>query len=150
MKVISHPNGFLRITFSCGADGSQDRLHVWGVSGYEDGDIHQHGSDFTSKIIEGVMMEELYEVVDDQHGDYERWTVECRVDNTGNYHVDEFAPRVRCRALVKEVLIHKPGETYTRAGSHLHKVIAVKAPLITRSSVGPKYLQGHSMLRKLA
>ena len=38
MKVISHPNGFLRITFSNEADGSQDRLHVWDVSGYEDGD----------------------------------------------------------------------------------------------------------------
>jgi hypothetical protein len=149
MKVISHPNGFLRVTFSSEADGSQERLHVWDVSGYEDGDIHQHGSDFTSTIIEGVMMEVLYEVVDDEDGDYERWTVDCRVDDAGNYHVDEFAPRVRCRAVLKEELMHNPGETYVRTATYLHKVIAIKVPLITRSSVGPKYLHGHSMLRKL-
>ena len=127
MKVISHPNGFLRITFSNEADGSQERLHVWDVSGYEDGDIHQHGSDFTSTIIEGVMVEELYEAIDDEDGDYERWTVECRVDDAGNYYVDEFAPRVRCRAQLKELVTHNPGETYVRTASYLHKVIAAKS-----------------------
>jgi hypothetical protein len=149
MKVISHPNGFLRVTLSHEADGSQERLHVWGVSGYEDGDIHQHGSDFTSTIIEGVMREELYAMVDDKGGDYERWTVDCWVDDEGNYHVDESAPRVRCRAVLENVLMHHPGETYERTASYLHKVIAVKTPLITRGSVRPKSLQRHSMLRKL-
>jgi len=149
LKLISHPNGFLRVTLSFEADGSQDRLHIWDVCGYEDGDIHQHGSDFSSTIIDGVMMEELYVAVDDEDGDYERWTVDCRVDPEGNYHVDESAPRVRCRALLKEVLMHHPGETYERTASDLHKVTAVKVPLITRNKVGPKYLQGHSMLRKL-
>jgi hypothetical protein len=149
MKVINHPNGFLRVTFSCDTAGRQDRLHIWDVPGYEDGDIHQHGSDFTSLIIQGVMIEKLYEAVDDEDGDYERWTVECRVDGVGNYHVDEFASRVRCRARLREELTHRPGETYVRTAADLHKVIAVKVPLITRSSVGPKYLYGHSMLRKL-
>ena len=95
------------------------------------------------------MVEELYEAIDDEDGDYERWTVECRVDDAGNYYVDEFAPRVRCRAQLKELVTHNPGETYVRTASYLHKVIALKISLITRSSVGPKYLHGHSMLRKL-
>jgi hypothetical protein len=150
MKVTSHPNGFLRVTFSEEADGSEDRLHVWDVSGYEDGDIHQHGADFTSTIVEGEMMEELYAAVDDEDGDYERWTVDCWTDDEGNYHVDESAPRVRCRAVLKEVLAHYPGETYERPASDLHKVIAAKVPLITRGSTGPKYLRGHRMLRKLS
>ena len=76
------------------------------------------------------MVEELYEAIDDEDGDYERWTVECRVDNAGTYYVDEFAPRVRCRALLKEVVTHNPGETYVRTASYLHKVIALKVPLL--------------------
>jgi hypothetical protein len=149
MKITSHPNGFLRVTFSGGANGSEDRLHVWDVPGYEDGDIHQHGADFTSKIVEGVMVEQLYAAVDDEEGDYERWTVNCWTDHEGNYHVDESAPRVKCRALLKEELTHNPGETYERPASDLHKVIAVKVPLITRGSTGPKYRKTHTMLRKL-
>ena len=128
MKITSHPNGFLRVTFSEEADGSEDRLHVWGTAGYEDGDIHQHGADFTSTIIEGVMREELYEAVDDESGDYERWTVDCWTDEEGVYHVDESAPRVRCRAVLREVLEHSQGETYHRPASDLNKVIALKVP----------------------
>lgn len=149
MKVTSHPNGFLRVTFSEEADGVHDRLHVWGTPGYEDGDIHQHGSDFTSTIIEGVMREELFEAVDDENGDYERWTVDCWTDDEGAYHVDESAPRVRCRVVLREVVEHFPGETYHRPASDLHKVIALKVPLITRGTTGPKHRWGHSMLRKL-
>ena len=149
MKITSHPNGFLRVTFSEEADGSEDRLHVWGTAGCEDGDIHQRGSDFTSTIIEGMMREELYEAVNDENGDYERWTVDCWTDDQGAYHVDESAPRVRCRAVLREVLEHSPGETYHRPASDLHKVIALRVPLITRGSAGPKRQRGHSMLRKL-
>jgi hypothetical protein len=150
MKVTNHPNGFLRVTFSEEADGSEDRLHVWGTAGYEDGDIHQHGADFTSTIFQGVMKEELYAAIPDEDGDYERWTVDCWTDDKGAYHVDESAPRVRCRVLLKEVLEHHPGETYERPASDLHRVIAVKVPLITRGSTGPRYVRGHSMLRRLS
>jgi hypothetical protein len=149
MKVTSHPNGFLRVTFSEEADGAEDRLHVWDTPGYEDGDIHQHGADFISTIIEGVMKEELYDVFDDENGDYERWTVDCSTDEEGVYHVRESADRVRCRVKLRESIEHLPGDEYERPATDLHKVIAVKVPLITRGRTGPKYVRGHSMLRKL-
>jgi len=65
------------------------------------------------------MREELYTMVDDEDGDYDRWTVNCWLDNEGNYHVDECAPRVRCKALLEAELEYRQGDTYERTTSQL-------------------------------
>ena len=149
MKVTSHPNGFRRVTFREEANGVHDRLHVWKTRMYEDGDIPQHPSGFTSTIIEGVMREQLFEAVEDENGDYERWTVNCWTDDEGVYHVDELATRKRCRVVLLKEIEHSEGETYHRPASDLHKVIAEEVPLITWSTTEPKKPGGHFMLRKL-
>lgn len=146
MKVTHHPNGFLKVVLKEEPDGSQLRLHAWDVPG-EDSDIHQHRADFTSRVVEGFMLEEIYGYEDCEDGNCERLTADCRTDSAGRYHVD-VKITVPCRVRVIRTERHGAGETYFRDARDLHKAIAVKVPLITIVSFGPVYQQVHDIIRE--
>ena len=148
MKVTSHPNGFLKVVFDEGDDGSSLRLHAWDTHVPDDLDIHQHRADFTSTVLEGSMNEELWRYVDDPDGGWDRMTVNCWTDSEGRYHVDEATPRVRCRVEVAALLTHKKGQTYGRPATDLHRVFPVRLPLVTLVEFGPVYRRVHTMIRK--
>lgn len=149
MKIVRHPNGFLRVEFFRKNSGESDRLHVWDSPG-EDSDIHQHSYDFTSEVYSGVMNEELYSYREDPNGAYERWSVICGADEAGVYHVDVAAEKIRVTPVLLDVLTHRAGETYERPAADFHKVIAATTPLITRVSAGPVHERRHFFLREIA
>lgn len=150
MKIIQHPNGFLKVTIREEADGSSLRLHAWEDHIPDDLDIHQHRADFTSTVLEGSMNEEIWEYRDDPGGTHERLTADCwtQGDEDGDiYRVDEKAPRVRCRIEPVSLLTHKAGETYHRPATDLHRVFPVKLPLVTLVRFGPVYHRVHTIIR---
>lgn len=53
-KSYTHPNGFIKIILRKNDDGSYFRLHYW-INNYEDVNFHNHGWNFKSKIINGVL-----------------------------------------------------------------------------------------------
>ena len=146
MKVTIHPNGFLKVVIADLPDGGADRLHVWDQP-HTDSDIHQHRADFTSTVVRGLLVEEIYDWVPDPDGDHDWMRVNCWTDDAGEYHVDVHET-VRCRVAVARTEIHRAGKTYKRDAHDLHKAIAVEVPLVTMPVFGPVYNQVHTMIRK--
>lgn len=150
MKIIQHPNGFLKVTIWEEDDGSSLRLHAWDDHVPGDLDIHQHRADIiTSTVLEGSMNEEIWGYDADPGGEWERLRADCWADDQGNYHVDEHDPRIRCKPHVIQLLTHKAGETYDRPATDLHRIFPVKLPLVTLVRFGPVYQRVHTVIRKL-
>ena len=146
MKVYKHPLGFLRVEFTRDETGA-DMLHIWDTP-YEDDDIHQHTSYFTSTIIEGVMTENLFTYCEDPDGEYERLTAVCYADDEGVYHTNIAPGKIRVTPVLVKTITHYPGETYTRPKDDFHRVTVTEAPLITRRTTGQVVTLEHFILRK--
>jgi len=146
MKVTSHPNGFLKVVVWERDDGSSHRIHAWDEAG-GDSDIHQHRADFSSVVVEGEMAEEIYGFADEKNGGWDHLEANCWQDGGGGYHVD-IESSVHCRPVLLRTEIHRAGETFDRPAVDLHRVIAVKVPLVTVVTFGPAYQQVHTILRR--
>lgn len=130
-KITCQPLGFYRIFIKPQDEFSPSlMLHAWLHDNQpkqsSDNDIHSHIFDMTSRIITGELVNEIYDVIDDQNGSYKLVRVTGnRAKNIRIVSDEVVSPKLLSSRIIKE------GEKYGFESKIFHRSIISKYPTIT-------------------
>jgi hypothetical protein len=129
-----HPNGFMKLLLEERAGWGQLRLHVWPDPVHDD-DVHDHGWQYESVVIDGDVREVRYrEVAGDAPG-VPMWRHSySRI----GHHRFALSDPVRVTVAVDPVPLDlRAGDRSGGGPRHVHRFFAVTAPTVTMLRVGP-------------
>ena len=127
-QSYQHPNGFVKIVLKRNPDGSMYRLHYWLNELAMDQNYHNHGWNFTSKILHGSLKNINYMSRQNADGAFFKYTMDLTKHN-GVTNI--FKSDAKFDLLEESTQIYNAGDIYDFDSRVIHKGIPLEENTIT-------------------